>query len=89
MIGVSEVDIASSSAGCGSARRTTAVRASLIVTALTGAYMLLKGWWSRIVSIENFRSSAVIGLPSWKTASLRSVSDMLRLSGDRSHFSAR
>ncbi len=89
MIGVSEVLIASSSAGCGSARRTTAVFASLMVTALTGAYMLLKGWWSRMVSIENFRSSDVIGFPSWNTASLRSVSDTLRLSLDSSHFSAR
>ncbi len=89
MMGVSEVDIASSTAGCGSDRRTTAVRASSIVTAFTGPYMVRKGWWSRMVSIENLRSSAVIGRPSWKTAPARSTSLTLRLSCESSKRSAR
>ena len=51
--------------------------------------MLLKGWWSRMVSMLNFTSSDVMGRPSWNSAPLRSVSDTLRLSADSSNFSAR
>ncbi len=89
MIGSSAEVIASSSAGCGSARRITAVCASGSVTALTGANMVLNGWLSRTVSTENCTSADVTGRPSWNFASLRRNSVTLRASSDRIQRSAR
>ena len=89
MIGSNCDDIASSSAGCGCESLSTAVCASGVSTASTGAYMVLKGWFSCTVRIEKATSLEVIGLPSWKVAPSTRWSVTVSPSSETSQRSAR
>lgn len=67
----------------------TAVCGSGVSTAVTGANMVLKGWFCLIVKMEKATSSEVTGLPSWKVASGTRCRVRLFLSSENSQDEAR
>ncbi len=67
----------------------TAVWASGVSIASTGANIDLNGWFSLIVMIEKATSSDVTGVPSWKVAFFTRFSVTLSPSSPTAQLSAR
>ena len=81
--------MASSRAGWGLDSLMTAVWSSGVSTRSTGAYIVLKGWFSFTVRIENATSFEVMGMPSWKVAPSTSFRVTVRPSSEVCHSRAR
>ncbi len=88
-MGHSAGDIASTMAGCGTLMRMMAVYASGVSTFSTGPSMVVNGWLALMAMMEKATSAEVTGLPSWNTASLRSLSVSDLPSSASFHDSAR
>jgi hypothetical protein len=88
-MGAQRLAIAVRMAGCGRLSLTTAVSASAVSTAVTGANIDWNGWLSREARIENATSSDVMALPSWNLRLGRSFTVTLRPSFAMDQLSAR